>query len=244
VPEVRIATNLNVKPGTAEDYIRAWDPEYEVVNGQPGCLQFELFRSTRNPENLALLQHWQSRGGFHSYWSIQKVRPVAGQEFLDTPENRKVGRAGTEIYWDQKYYRYDRDAGAWVPAEGPITPEQQAPNDDPVRLVINQTARDGMQGQYADAWSYHYDEVNAEPSCVQYELFISTRNPQNMALLEHWATRKAFLDHWNLEMTRPVTATREFAAPREERKVGTPGLEIYWKLQYYRWDGTNWVPEG
>ncbi len=239
MPEVRAVRNFNVKPGTADAFIEEWDPDYDVINGQPGCLQYELFRSTRNPENLAVVEHWETRGAFYSYWKIQSVRPQAGAQYVDSPENRKVGRAGLEIYWDQKYYRYDRDAGAWLPAEGERTPEEQG--NYPTRLVINMTAKEGMTDAYAEAWSPHYDEVNAEPGCVQYELFRSTRNPENLAMLEHWATRQAFLDHWTLEQTR-TSKTRELSAPREERKVGDAGLEIYYKLQYYTWDGKDWQP--
>lgn len=237
MPEVRVVTNLNAKPGAARDYVKAWDADYEVVNGQPGCVQYELFHSTRNPENLALVQHWESSGAFHSYWAIHKVRPAAGEQFIDAPENRKVGRSGTEIYWNLKYYRPDGDV--WVPLDGQPAPEEQA--NHPVRLVINATAKEGMRDAYIQAWSPHYDEVNGEPGCLQYELFASTRHEQNLLLLEHWASRSDFRTHWALERSRP-NATREFQAAREERKVGRGGLEIYYKLQYTRWDGKTWLP--
>lgn len=239
MPEVRAIRQWNVKPGTAAQFADAWDPEYDVVNGQPGCLQYELFVSTRNPENVALLEHWESRGSFYSYWKIQNVRPVAGQEFLDEPLDRKVGRSGIEIYFQQKYYR--PDGAVWLPVDGQKDPADVEGSPHGVRLVINQTAKEGMTDAFANAWSPHYDEVNAEPGCHQYELFTSTRNPENLCLLESWADRNAFLTHWALELTRE-SKTREFSAPREERRVGQGGLEIYYNQQYYVWDGTDWRP--
>ena len=70
-------------------------------------------------------------------------------------------------------------------------------------------------------------EVNAEPGCLQYELFTSTHNPENLCLLELWQDRAAFLAHWGLQATRQ-SRTAAFAASAEERKVGKAGPEIYY----------------
>ena len=239
MPEVRLVHNFNVKPGMEEEYKGLWHPEYDVINGQPGCDQWELFQSTRFPENFALLESWESRGAFYSYWNIQKVRPVAGKECIDDPANRKYGRAGSEIYWNRKLYR--PDGTVWKPADGQVSEEEAEGGNNPVRLVINMAAKEGMTDQYAEAWSPHFDEVNEEPGCLQYELFRSTRNEENLCLLELWASRDAFQAHWELEVTRP-SLTREFAAGPGERRVGSGGVEIYYKVRPYTWDGQNWTP--
>lgn len=239
MPEIRGVSNFNVKPGAGDEYKQAWNPDYDVVNGQPGCVQYELFQSTRNPENFALVQHWESRGGYYSYWEMHRPLPVAGGQFLDDPAARKVGRSSVEFYWRQKYYRWD--GHAWLPVDGQADPDDKEGSPFGVRLVINMAAKEGMTDAYAEAWSPHYDEVNAEPGCLQYELFRSTRNPQNLCLLEHWRDRAAFLTHWALELTRE-SKTRPFSATPEERKVGRGGLEIYYHQQYYVYDGSLWVP--
>lgn len=230
MPEVRLVHTYNVHPGQAADYIGLWDSEYDVINGQPGCEQWELFQSTTTPESFALLEHWESRGAFHSYWNIQKVRPVAGKDCIDYSTMR------TEIYWEQKYYKLDN--GVWVPRDGGGAVEPAA--GSPVRLVINMTAKEGMTDAYANAWAPHGAEVRTEPGCLQYDLFRSTRIPENVALLELWESKDAFDTHWALERTKP-NVTAEFAAGPGERRVGMSGVEIYYDVRTYVYDGKNWV---
>jgi len=231
MPEVRLVHNYQVHPGKGDDYKGLWDSEYDTINGQPGCEQWELFQSTTTPENFALLEHWESRGAFHSYWKIQKVRPVAGKECIDYSTMR------TEIYWDQKYYKLDN--GVWVPRDGGATDEAED-RKSPVRLVINTTAKEGMSDAYAEAWAPHGEEVRKEPGCLQYELFRSTRIPENLALLELWESKDAFEKHWELERERP-NVTADFTAGPGERRVGLSGLEIYYDVRTYEFDGQNWV---
>jgi len=230
MPEVRLVHNFQVFPGKADEYKGFWDSEYDVINGQPGCAQWELFQSTTTPEKFALLEHWESRGAFHSYWKIQKVRPVAGKDCIDYATMR------TEIYWDQKYYKLNEER-VWVPREGDATDED---GPSPVRLVINMTAKEGMTEQYAQAWAPHGIEVRPEPGCLQYDLLRSTRIEENLALLELWESKDAFETHWILERDKP-SLTREFSAGPGERRVGQGGLEIYYNVKTYTFDGQNWV---
>jgi quinol monooxygenase YgiN len=232
MPEVRLVHNFQVMPGTADEYKGLWDGEYDVINGQPGCEQWELFQSTTTPEKFALLEHWESRGAFHSYWKIQKVRPVAGKHCIDDSSMR------TEIYWDQKYYKLN-DARLWEPRDGGTTDES---GPSPVRLVINMTAKQGMTDQYAAAWAPHGVEVRPEPGCLQYDLFRSTRIPENVALLELWESKDAFDTHWAIERDKP-SLTQDFAAGPGERRVGMGGLEIYYDVKTYTFDGNNWLPQ-
>ena len=232
MPEVRLVHNYKVKPGTGADYIGFWDSEYDVINGQPGCEQWELFQSTTDPDAFALLEHWESRGAFHSYWKIQKVRPVAGKDLIDYSSMR------TEIFWDQKYYKLNDDR-LWEPRDGGPTDEAEG-GRSPVRLVINMTAKEGMTDQYAAAWAPHGVEVRQEPGCLQYDLFRSARIAENVALLELWESKDAFDTHWALERDKP-SLTRDFSAAPGERRVGMGGLEIYYDVKTYTFDGTNWV---
>ena len=102
MPEVRLVHNYKVKPGTGADYIGFWDSEYDVMNGQPGCEQWELFQSTTDPDSFALLEHWESRGAFHSYWKIQKVRPIAGKDLIDYSIDAHRNLLGPEVLQAQR----------------------------------------------------------------------------------------------------------------------------------------------
>lgn len=98
---VRVVININVKPGTGDAFMEAWAPEYDLMNRKPGCIQYELFRSARNLDHFAILEHWADRESFDAHWEKQSVRPRVGAEFRDTPENRKTGQSGLEIYWER-----------------------------------------------------------------------------------------------------------------------------------------------
>ena len=111
---VRLVINMHAKDGMIEDFIKAWDPHYDVVNPGPGCNQYELFRSTRNPDNMALLEHWESVEAFNQHWDIEKTRPRPTQPFGGEPGTRKIGSGGLEIHYEHQRYRYDGQK--WVPA--------------------------------------------------------------------------------------------------------------------------------
>jgi|SRR5579884_73024 quinol monooxygenase YgiN len=112
---VRVVVNLHVKEGMADAYIRAWDPHYDEVNAEPGCIQYELFRSTRNPENLVLLELWESKEAFDAHYALERTRPRLGVEFRGEPGTRKYGLGGVEIYWQHQCYRFDGQM--WIPVE-------------------------------------------------------------------------------------------------------------------------------
>ena len=59
------------------------------VKSEPGCLQFEVFRSELRPETYALLEHWES------------------EDALD--EHRKRGMAGSPAHLkrEREHYAYE-----------------------------------------------------------------------------------------------------------------------------------------
>lgn len=101
---VRIVININVKPGTGDAFAEAWAPEYDLINAKPGCLQYELFRSARNPDHFSVLELWEDRAAFDAHWAVQRDRARAGAEYRDSPDNRKTGVSGLEIYWERAPY--------------------------------------------------------------------------------------------------------------------------------------------
>lgn len=101
---IRIVININVKPGTGDQFAEAWAPEYDMMNEKPGCVQYELFRSTRNADHFAVLEHWADRAAFDAHWEKQSKRERAGAQYRDVPENRQTGTSGLEIYWEQARY--------------------------------------------------------------------------------------------------------------------------------------------
>lgn len=106
-----------------------------------------------------------------------------------------------------------------------------------VRLVIPMLARTGQASAYLAAWAPRFAEVNAEPGCLQYELFQSAADPERLCLLEHWATREAFDAHYRLERTKtdpehPKQLARAFL----DADSVASGVEITFERRVYRFD--------
>lgn len=98
---LRVVININTKPGMGDAFAEAWAPEYDTMAAKPGCVQYELFRSTRNPDHFAILEHWADRASFDAHWAVQSRRERVGGELRDAPENRASGQSGLEIYWER-----------------------------------------------------------------------------------------------------------------------------------------------
>lgn len=112
---VRLVVNLYAEPGRVDSYVAAWESRYDAVNAEPGCIQYELFRSTRNPGNLALLEWWVDEPAFEQHFDRQLADPPPGGEFLAPRAARVVGRNTMEIYRDRQDFRFDPAARMWIP---------------------------------------------------------------------------------------------------------------------------------
>ena len=112
---VRLVVNLHSKPGHAADYIAACQARGEEVRREPGCLQYELCHSSVHPDNVVLLEWWDSRANFDDHWELERSRTPVGIEFLGKWNDREIGEDGLEIYWEQTAYRFDTATETWTP---------------------------------------------------------------------------------------------------------------------------------
>jgi len=71
-----------------------------------------------------------------------------------------------------------------------------------VRLIINITATPGKGGELAAAYRERCLDVQKEPGCIQFELFQSALDPDNLVILEHWADEEALAVHSEVNKTR------------------------------------------
>ena len=55
---IRFIVRLNTSKGDDQAFVDAWLPHLAEVGEEEGCLQYDLFRSVTNPEELVLLEHW------------------------------------------------------------------------------------------------------------------------------------------------------------------------------------------
>lgn len=113
--EVRLVVNLYVQPDHVDDFARSGATQDEQVAAEPGCRQYELFTSTRNPGNVAVLEWRSDPAAYTAHWDQQQHKPYPGREFLGSSKDRQVGRNTTEIYWDRRDYRFGAAANLWRP---------------------------------------------------------------------------------------------------------------------------------
>lgn len=80
---------------------------------EPGCLQYELYRSMANPERLLLIEHWSSRKFYDDHWTGQMEREGA-------PRRNAGWSSAVEIY---PYQRYQLAGEIWVTVEETLLSE-------------------------------------------------------------------------------------------------------------------------
>jgi quinol monooxygenase YgiN len=104
---IRLVALMRVQPGSADRFVEAWRGHLDEVRGEPGCIQYEIFRSASDPDQLVMLEHWESREAFDAHWDRERNQPggpgVAEANGLFAPP---VGDEppGPEMYAYTKYY--------------------------------------------------------------------------------------------------------------------------------------------
>lgn len=69
-------------PGRGDDFVAAWPDRIAEVNQEPGCEQYELFRSTSRPDTVVLLEKWASPAALAAHAELNKTRTPVGRDLL------------------------------------------------------------------------------------------------------------------------------------------------------------------
>lgn len=88
---VRLVVSINAAPGKGSEFAAAFKPRCETSRKDPGCLQFDLFQSTSNPDKFALLELWESPEALANHAKLQAARPAL-------PEGLRQGAGEREDY--------------------------------------------------------------------------------------------------------------------------------------------------
>lgn len=113
---VRLVIPIRSASGRGDEYAEAWADYYDNVKHEDGCIQYELFRSTGNPDRFFVLELWRDRAAFDAHWRIAKDRPQLRLD-LRADEPAAGGPRGIEIYWDRQEHHYDSATAQWRPNE-------------------------------------------------------------------------------------------------------------------------------
>jgi quinol monooxygenase YgiN len=90
---VRLVVTFKAKPGKGEDFARTFAPVIKDVQQEPGCEQYELFRSEEDPDKLVLLERWTSAELLDQHMELLRSRGPS-----PTAEFRAEGGPSLERY--------------------------------------------------------------------------------------------------------------------------------------------------
>ncbi len=71
---LRLVITLRAAPGKGAELAEAMRARCEDVMAEPGCLQFEVFRSVLDPDKLTLLELWEDEGALAEHAKANAAR--------------------------------------------------------------------------------------------------------------------------------------------------------------------------
>ena len=92
-----------------------------------------------------------------------------------------------------------------------------------VRLVVTITAAPGKGAELAQVYKARCAEAQKEPGCEQFEIFQSVANPDRLALLERWPTRRRWTCTPSSTPRAPRSARSYARATGSARTTSTTG---------------------
>lgn len=72
---VRLVVTINAVPGKGNELAQAYRARCAEVMQEPGCEQFEIFRSVSDPDRFALLERWSSQAALDQHAKVNSTRP-------------------------------------------------------------------------------------------------------------------------------------------------------------------------
>ena len=92
---VRLVVTITAAPGKGSELAQAYKARCEECMREPGCEQFEVFRSVLNPDKLALLERWSDQVALDAHAKLNATRPGLRPEL-------RVGSG------EREHYQYNR----------------------------------------------------------------------------------------------------------------------------------------
>ena len=83
---IRLVVSVKVQAGKGDEYAASFLPRTLETQKEPGCLQYELFRSLENPESFTLLEKWTDEAALEVHMGVLRSRPrPAGPGITEGP---------------------------------------------------------------------------------------------------------------------------------------------------------------
>jgi quinol monooxygenase YgiN len=105
---VRVVIQLSQE--NSEASLAARRENIRETRREPGCLDFDLYRSIEFPDDILLIELWRDQTAYDAHWNLRLKSSTGGG---GVPAQRRQGTNGFEFYRQQAFlHLYDR----WVPA--------------------------------------------------------------------------------------------------------------------------------
>lgn len=92
---VRLMVTITAAPGKGAELGEAYRERCVEVMEEPGCEQFEAFRSVVDPDRLVLVERWADQAALDAHAEVNRTRPPLRPEL----------RAGATEREDYEYNR-------------------------------------------------------------------------------------------------------------------------------------------
>ena len=92
---VRLIVTITAAPGKGAELGAAYRERCAEVMEEPGCEQFEVFRSVVDPDKLVLIERWADQAALDAHAEVNRTRPALLPEL----------RAGANEREDYEYNR-------------------------------------------------------------------------------------------------------------------------------------------
>lgn len=73
--KVRLVVTMEAEPGRGADLAAVMAERAKEVMQEPGCDQFEMFRSVTEPDKLVLLELWADQAALDVHAKVNATRP-------------------------------------------------------------------------------------------------------------------------------------------------------------------------
>ena len=88
---LRLVLTVNAAPGKGAELAQAYKARCEDVMKEPGCEQFEAFRSVLDPDKIIVLERWSDQAALDTHAQVNATRPQLRPEL-------RAGRGEREDY--------------------------------------------------------------------------------------------------------------------------------------------------
>jgi quinol monooxygenase YgiN len=86
---LRLVITLNAAPGKGAEFAAAFEGRCREVMTEPGCLQFEVFRSVLDPDKLTLLELWEDEAALAAHAEVNRTRAPLPADLRGPPGSRE-----------------------------------------------------------------------------------------------------------------------------------------------------------